>query len=352
MDIKRIKELAGLQVVNESPKYNNDPKVRAEIKGVRPSDELEFRRLASKMGGKNIELFHKGNVPVAMVTFEEEMWKDSNDKLTQFKKAWESHKSGVKESEEILEEKMTAAQKAKRERIVKAMKKDADKMKEKYGDDWESVMYATATKQALSEDHGKGFYVMVDGEEHCWCETKDEAEAKVEKLENEGKKATIKADTELKEDSHEEDEDNKEDAAEKSKEDSEEKAEAKDKKEVKEAVVDNFVQDDTDKDNTAAKRTGVDAMMNDKIRIPADVKTAVNTRIAELKKSIEFYDEKGYNDQSQKQKAIECLQQIMDDLTPANVEALKKAQIYFGTLMSPITDLFPSKLVNFLANAK
>lgn len=271
----------------------------------------------------------------------------------------EAHRNprAVREGEEFLEEKMTAAQKAKREEIVLAMKKDADKMKEKYGDDWEKVMYATATKQALNEDHGKGFYVMVDGEEHCWCETKAEADEKAEKLKKEGKKVKVVADKDLHENKHEghEDEegsDNKKATEKKSEKGSEKETEAKGEKEVKEAVVDNFVQDDTDKDNTVAKRTGVDSMKNTKVKVPAKVKDAVKARIAELEKSIELYDEKGYNDQSQKQKAIECLKQIMADLEPENVEALKKAQIYFSTLMSPITDLIPAQLVLFLANAE
>lgn len=307
----------------------------------------------------------------------------------------EAHRNprAVREGEEFLEEKMTAAQKAKREEIVLAMKKDADKMKEKYGDDWEKVMYATATKQALkeadakkgedseqfkdacwdgheaigtkkkngktvpncapvNEDHGRGYYVMVDDEEHCWYETKAEAEEKAEKLNKDGKKAKVVADK----DSHEDEKgsDNKKATEKKSEKGSEKGVEAKGEKEVKEAVsvVDNFVQDDTNKDNEVAKRTGVDSMMNTKIKVPAKVKDAVKARIAELEKSIEFYDKKGYNDQSQKQKAIECLKQIMADLEPENVEALKKAQIYFGTLMSPITDLIPAQLVLFLANAE
>lgn len=47
---------------------------------------------------------------------------------------------------------MTDAQKEKREEIVLAMKKDAADLKKRYGDDWKSVMYATATKQAMAED--------------------------------------------------------------------------------------------------------------------------------------------------------------------------------------------------------
>ena len=52
--------------------------------------------------------------------------------------------------EVIKEAKMTDAQMDKRERIVKSMKKNFAGFKKRYGDDAKSVMYATATKQALN----------------------------------------------------------------------------------------------------------------------------------------------------------------------------------------------------------
>lgn len=55
---------------------------------------------------------------------------------------------------------MTDAQMKKREEIVKSMKDNTQEFKDKYGDRWKDVMYATATKQAMSEDHGSGYYVM------------------------------------------------------------------------------------------------------------------------------------------------------------------------------------------------
>lgn len=51
----------------------------------------------------------------------------------------------------MLEAKMTPAQMKKREEIVKSMKSSQADMKKKYGERWEDVMYATATKQALGE---------------------------------------------------------------------------------------------------------------------------------------------------------------------------------------------------------
>jgi hypothetical protein len=46
---------------------------------------------------------------------------------------------------------MTSADKAKREEIVMAMKKKAAGFKERYGDNYKNVMYATATKNAMEE---------------------------------------------------------------------------------------------------------------------------------------------------------------------------------------------------------
>ena len=56
---------------------------------------------------------------------------------------------GVKKS--VKEEKMTSAEKEKRENIVKAMKNKTASFKERYGDRCKDVMYATATKNAMEE---------------------------------------------------------------------------------------------------------------------------------------------------------------------------------------------------------
>jgi len=46
------------------------------------------------------------------------------------------------------EEKLTKAMKKEKEKVVKGMKKNKKDFKKRYGDDAESVMYATATKIA------------------------------------------------------------------------------------------------------------------------------------------------------------------------------------------------------------
>ena len=49
---------------------------------------------------------------------------------------------------ELDEEKLTKAMKKEKEKVVKGMKKNKKDFKKRYGDDAESVMYATATKIA------------------------------------------------------------------------------------------------------------------------------------------------------------------------------------------------------------
>lgn len=58
---------------------------------------------------------------------------------------------GIQEAIEALEEEMSDAQMAKRERIVKSMKKKAGTFKKRYGEKAEDVMYATATKMAMED---------------------------------------------------------------------------------------------------------------------------------------------------------------------------------------------------------
>lgn len=62
-----------------------------------------------------------------------------------------NEKNEVREETDMNEE-MTDAQKAERERIVKGMKKNLAGFKAKYGERAKEVMYATATKQAMKEE--------------------------------------------------------------------------------------------------------------------------------------------------------------------------------------------------------
>lgn len=104
--------------------------------------------------------------------------------------------------------------------------------------------------------------------------------------------------------------------------------------------------DDTMEYNKA--KMGVDVEQATKVKTPADVMKHVNKRLKELKAAIDQYDEKGFNDQSVKGLAVECLEKIKAHLVAGTDEEFKMAQVYYGTLMSPIFDMFPTQLINFL----
>lgn len=108
---------------------------------------------------------------------------------------------------------------------------------------------------------------------------------------------------------------------------------------------------EVDYQNGPTENSGIKHEQGTKIKVPAAVKSAVTARIRELNAAIAKYDEKGYNDKSIKAQAVECLEQLMKDLSSNDLEGVKKAQIYLGTLMSPLTDFFPPQIINWLANA-
>ena len=69
--------------------------------------------------------------------------------LVAFKEQFDEGHSG------LIETAMSSKQKEKRERIVFGLKKNKEELKKKYGDRWESVMYAIATKKAMEESKGE-----------------------------------------------------------------------------------------------------------------------------------------------------------------------------------------------------
>lgn len=117
----------------------------------------------------------------------------------------------------------------------------------------------------------------------------------------------------------------------------------------------NFFQDIDD--NNGLDKSGsnnIDSRTNnkkEKDKIPADVMAAVNKRKNELKNSIDKFDNKGYNDHSLKAQAIECIDKIVELINNDETQSFngkKSAQIYFGTLMGPLMDLLPAKLIKFI----
>ena len=77
---------------------------------------------------------------------------DGGDALQIARRAKYKRIANVRESENNLDEKkMTDAEMAKREKMVKSMKKGFKGFKQRYGERAKEVMYATATKQAMKE---------------------------------------------------------------------------------------------------------------------------------------------------------------------------------------------------------
>lgn len=117
----------------------------------------------------------------------------------------------------------------------------------------------------------------------------------------------------------------------------------------------NFFQDENNNNgldktnsNTIESRTNIDKKVS---KIPSDVMNAVKQRKVELSDSIDKFDNKGYNDHSLKAQAIECIDKIVELINndeKASFDGIKSAQIYFGTLMGPLLDLLPAKLIKFI----
>jgi hypothetical protein len=79
----------------------------------------------------------------------DDVFKGTNVKAVD--RATTRHGYNPEEDAKVYEE-MTDDEKAERERVVKGMKKSFASFRDRYGKDAKSVMYATATKQAMKED--------------------------------------------------------------------------------------------------------------------------------------------------------------------------------------------------------
>ncbi len=88
------------------------------------------------------------------------------------------------------------------------------------------------------------------------------------------------------------------------------------------------------------------ASPHSRVKVPSDVTSAAKQRIAELKKAIIDFDEKGVNDGGIKQNAIDALEQILSDF--GKPDGHHVAALFYGSLMSPIQDLLPPKLIKFI----
>ena len=93
-------------------------------------------------------------VPVGEEAVDEACWKGYEKKgmKTMFGKRYPNCvKKTKKEEFEIAERSLTTGEEKDKEKYVKGMKKSAKEFKDRYGDEYKSVMYATATKMAKEE---------------------------------------------------------------------------------------------------------------------------------------------------------------------------------------------------------
>ena len=129
---------------------------------------FKIRRLTEKIPliGKSILMNYAAALFLLKEQKDKRVWTDENymeRKLQEFLESdWEEEAGQLKEAfrgqygltqanEFLTERVMTDGEKKKREDIVLSMKKKSSDLKAKYGDDWENIMYATATKQAMDE---------------------------------------------------------------------------------------------------------------------------------------------------------------------------------------------------------
>lgn len=116
-------------------------------------------------------------------------------------------------------------------------------------------------------------------------------------------------------------------------------------------VVDNARPDDSKELENDAEST-IEQAKEDKVEIPSKVISQIDTRVKELKAAQADFDEKGYNDGSVKQNAIDFLEKVKAHLGKGDMAGFQQSQILFQTLMSPIQHMLPSALVNFLATGR
>lgn len=264
------------------------------------------------------------------------------------KKLEEAEKSEVKESEEACAV----------EPVVEAKdddKKDDDKEEKSEKKDDDSDDDKEDKKDSDKEDDKPAF--LKDKKDDKDEDDKEDKKEKSEKKDD-GKEEKDDKDSDKKEDKKDDSDDDKKDDDKDDEKTVKVEVKVEESDESVEDIVARILEKDltptkveVDYENGPTENSGIKFEQGTKIRLPAAVKAEVKQRIAELNQAILRYDDKGYDDKSIKQQAVDCLNQILQDLSTNDLEGVKKAQIYFETLMSPLTDFFPPKLINWLANA-
>jgi hypothetical protein len=135
VDARRAHEEAGSKVTGKAEDY------------VVTTKDGERRRYITKDGRRRVETLP----PVAVKTTGADDQPRKRGRPRKVTDLTESEWKSLRRNIAVVEAKMSDEQRRHREDIVMSMKKDKDSLKKRYGDRWEEVMYATATKKALGE---------------------------------------------------------------------------------------------------------------------------------------------------------------------------------------------------------
>lgn len=152
-EAEKVKTATGVKVYGSS--YGNSERARREqlkrpVDDTKGPNKSELSAMA-KVKKEDVDFGLKDKLIEALKGKQHKIDKNKNDKIDS--QDFAILRGQQKEEVEQVEEKhMTDADKAEQERIVKGMKKGFAGFRQRYGKDAKSVMYATATKQAMKED--------------------------------------------------------------------------------------------------------------------------------------------------------------------------------------------------------
>jgi outer membrane biosynthesis protein TonB len=89
-----------------------------------------------------------------------------------------------------------------------------------------------------------------------------------------------------------------------------------------------------------------------KFKMPKTVREACDQRIKDLHNEVNVEDGKGFNDvDSVRPNTIDALNQFIQNTSQEDIKGVKDSQVFLGTLMSPILNLLPKQLIDWLATS-
>lgn len=373
--LSRLQSLAG---VNEA-KFD-DPEITFSIGRVKMDHEKDVKALAKKLGGKlHLNTSKAGEAGESTVTFKEHSWAASNAKVAEFKKEYKKLQKGSELNEDVSVDTWFE-----RDRKMVMVKKDDDEVVTWWDEEVDELVdagylnlrdiegsaieYAREIGLLESADnrpipdhpyHKKTddqlkFIIKDAGEAAKAMKGHDEkAEAKYLDQVNDAstvlhyrkklKKAGGVNEAEL-----------PKDVAAKVFRDEPKVDAAGDNTDKKTDIAPNGVESVTTdspevKDVDDRNHKTVEKEETEKVKVDSEVMAHINQRITELKAAIDLYDDKGYNDKSVKQTALDALEKIKSHLEAGTKKDVQDAKIFFTTLMSPLTSLLPPKLASYIA---